>query len=533
MTSIPLILAYITSIMVHDRKKVPRLDRRDQKFADRIVTLIQQHEEEELEVTTETSLTSTDYDELDDDYDVESDMEQQEQEFNGIGAPKVVLFGKILVAIDRVWDAIRFYRLPGFNNNGSPKRRKPSCMFSKFKFLKNEKDLGKLVVYEKAGEIKPDRRSILAFISDQLYERTLTAINSGHILHDSVLRSMISEIISEFQIETTFYGSHGWLNNWKRAHRISSRSITTFTSRKRFTEKDKMAEKMNAFVKHAREEFQKYDPLRVYNMDQSGFQKELYTKRTLTNTGVQTVEVVTTGISHSYTVLPMIRLDGLLHPKLYVVFAEPTGEFPRNNPPVDTDNLVLRAAKGHIMGKDLMADFFDSVVFADDVEDDILCMGDSWPCWRRNDIIDSVRPPQKKIKLIIIPPGATGQIQPLDIGIFRTFKKFMKNLTEYAQRNHPEFLPHQRNSIILMLSQTYWMLGSPIFQEWRLYAWYAGGYVDSCPPRADKPTDFCFNRKVYGKCESPGCKRLSMIQCPFCSTNICFQEMIIEQHRCV
>ena len=169
------------------------------------------------------------------------------------------------------------------------------------------------------------------------------------------------------------------------------------------------------------------------------------------------MEVITgsaTGTTHSYTVLPMLRLDGYLHPKLYVVFSEPTGSFPTNPPPCNPDNLVLRAAKGHIMGKDLMADFFKSVAFTGDVADEVLFMVDSWPCWRNKEVINSVRPAHKNLETIIIPPGATGKIQPLDIGIFRQFKKMMKIITEYAQRKCPDFKPHQRDSIIKVLQHS-------------------------------------------------------------------------------
>ncbi|ULU03471.1 hypothetical protein L3Y34_002788 [Caenorhabditis briggsae] len=157
-------------------------------------------------------------------------------------------------------------------------------MFAKFKFLKTDNDLRRLVDYEKAGEIKPDSRAIIAFISAQLYERTIKEIKSGHILHDSVLHSIISEIIDDYQIETDFYGSPNWLNTWKRAHRISSRRITIFVSKKRFLDKDVLLQKMDQFVKDARVAFQGFDPLSTYNLDQSGFQKELFTKRTLAET---------------------------------------------------------------------------------------------------------------------------------------------------------------------------------------------------------------------------------------------------------
>ncbi|PIC23092.1 hypothetical protein B9Z55_016908 [Caenorhabditis nigoni] len=450
MTTTLLILLHVLAVFKHEPKK-PKLERTDQKLADRIISLLQQHEDGNLESYEETTLETCPDEELDPDYDPEECLESTERNFAGIGSPQMVLFGGILVAISKVWEAVLFYPLNGLYRNGRQKRRKPSSMFAKFKFLKTDMDLRRLVDYEKAGEIKPDSRAIIAFISAQLYERTIKEIRSGHILHDSVLRSIISEIIDDYQIETDFYGSPNWLNTWKRAHRISSRRITTFVSKKRFLDKDVLLQKMDQFVKDARVAFQGFDPLSTYNLDQSGFQKELFTKRTLAETGTETIEIVTssaTGITHSYTVLPMLRLDGLLHPKLYVVFAEPSGSFPQNPPPYNAPNLVLAAAKGHIMGKDLMADFFERVVFTDDVADDVLLVADSWPCWRRDDVIDSVRPPNKKVKTIIIPPGATGQIQPLDIGIFRQFKKFMKNLTEYAQRKEKDFKPHQRDSII-------------------------------------------------------------------------------------
>ncbi|EGT47336.1 hypothetical protein CAEBREN_19432 [Caenorhabditis brenneri] len=83
-----------------------------------------------------------------------------------------------------------------------------------------------------------------------------------------------------------------------------------------------------------------------------------------------------------------------------------------------------------------------------------------------------------------------------------------------------------------MISQSYWSICCPIFQEWRYYAWYAGGYVDHQPPEFDKPTDVCFNRRVYGPCEISGCNRLSMVFCGYCSKKICFQQFIVDCHRC-
>ncbi|EGT31815.1 hypothetical protein CAEBREN_19303 [Caenorhabditis brenneri] len=535
MSTTLLIVAYISSV-VKDAPKRPKLERKDQKLADRIVSLLRQHEEGFVESYEECSITTSADEDLDELWDPETALDQDEQKFEGIGSPMMVLFGNVLVTIENVWKAIHHYSISKTHRNGSTKRRLPSSMYTKFRFLKTENDLRRLVKYEKLGEVKPDKKCVIAFISAKLYEKTLDAIRAGHILHDDTLRSMIAEIKDEFRIDTEFYGSHNWVNAWKRAHRISSRKITTFVSKKKYLEKHLLVEKMDKFVRETRGAFDGYDPLRIYNLDQSGFQKELYTKRTLTETGTQIVEVQTSsagGITHSYTVLPMLRFDGVLHPKLYVVFAESTGSFPTTVPPFNAPNLVLAAAKSHIMGKVLLADFFKRVVFTNDVEDDVLLVADSWPCWTKKDVIDTVRPANKKVKTCIIPPGATGQIQPLDIGIFRQFKKFMKNLTEYAQRKHNDFAPHQRDSIIKMLSQTYWQLCCPTFQEWRAYAWFAGGYTDTRPPLFEKPTDYCFFGKVYGKCQSSGCCGVSMIRCAYCTKHLCFQDFIINFHRCV
>ncbi|EGT54253.1 hypothetical protein CAEBREN_19914 [Caenorhabditis brenneri] len=317
-TSTLLIIAYITSVIKDDPKK-PKLDRSDQKLGDRIVSLLRQNEEGFLEMSEETSLTTNAGEVLDENWDPQADLEKDELDFKGIASPQYVLFGKTLVAIEKVWEAVRWYPLQKRARNGGQRRREPSCMYNRFKFLRSEDDLKRLVAYEKAGEIKPDFRAVIAFISERLYEMVIKSINEGHILHDSTLYTMIAEIKDEFKIETSFVGSHHWLNNWKRAHRISSRKITRFVSKKKFMEKEAVQEEMDQFVKLARKTFEGYDPLRVYNLDQSGFQKELYTKRTLTETCSQDVEIITSsasGVTHSYTVLPMLRLDGVLHPNL-------------------------------------------------------------------------------------------------------------------------------------------------------------------------------------------------------------------------
>uniref|UniRef100_A0A8R1E752 Uncharacterized protein n=1 Tax=Caenorhabditis japonica TaxID=281687 RepID=A0A8R1E752_CAEJA len=79
--------------------------------------------------------------------------------------------------------------------------------------------------------------------------------------------------------------------------------------------KASVCEKVEKFVQEARQTFQNYTPLQVYNMDQ----KRVVYEKNIDQAGVITGSVA--GITHSYTVLPMLLGDGMLHPKFNVVFA--------------------------------------------------------------------------------------------------------------------------------------------------------------------------------------------------------------------
>ena len=68
----------------------------------------------------------------------------------------------------------------------------------------------------------------------------------------------------------------------------------------------------------------------VYNLNQSGFQLEMHSGRTLAIEGTRQVECVVQSISsttHSYTIQPTIFADGKLLSLLYLVLKEPSGKF--------------------------------------------------------------------------------------------------------------------------------------------------------------------------------------------------------------
>ena len=71
----------------------------------------------------------------------------------------------------------------------------------------------------------------------------------------------------------------------------------------------------------------------VYNTDQSGMQSEMHTGRSLAFKGSEQVTAKvqsTSATTHSYTIQLMVRIDGTLHPILFICLQEASGRFPQN-----------------------------------------------------------------------------------------------------------------------------------------------------------------------------------------------------------
>ncbi|ULU03473.1 hypothetical protein L3Y34_002788 [Caenorhabditis briggsae] len=83
MTTTSLILLHVLAVFKHQPKK-PKLERTDQKLADRIISLLQQHEDGNLESYEETTLETCPDEDLDPDYDPEECLESTERNFVGI-----------------------------------------------------------------------------------------------------------------------------------------------------------------------------------------------------------------------------------------------------------------------------------------------------------------------------------------------------------------------------------------------------------------------------------------------------------------
>uniref|UniRef100_A0A1I7UKP6 HTH CENPB-type domain-containing protein n=1 Tax=Caenorhabditis tropicalis TaxID=1561998 RepID=A0A1I7UKP6_9PELO len=427
--------------------------------------------------------------------------------------------------------AIYFGSKQGLNNNGTKVRPPLATMKKLFPFIKDENHLKKLREYEANGDIKKDRLNNLAFLSEELKKVVTTRLQEGAVLHDDSLRFFIAQIVKEFNLKIdNFSASNQWLAKWKRGFGLTSRKITKFVAILRHKNKDQLEKDAKEFVEKTNREMTHYNPSSIFNADQSGFQLEMHTARTLAITGSKHVHCVVQSVSnstHSYTVLPLVSADGKLHKKLFITLKESKGKFPKKGH-FQADNLFVTCHTSHIMTKELMKTFFENVVFDPAMPKDSLLILDSWSSWKDQSAIDSVTPSSNKCKVLVIPAGCTGLVQPCDVGLFGGFKKVVKTITGHGQLTNPKYKMFSRDATLKMISLVWWQLCHSKLEDWVRYAWHASGYNLPRPSQFFTPAQLLFPRDVARDCEAAGCLSTSFIRCIYCESHFCFKDFTIE-----
>jgi hypothetical protein len=134
------------------------------------------------------------------------------------------------------------------------------------------------------------------------------------IIHDSDLKRWAIRKSNELSPEK-FTVSKMWLWRFKQQYRIVSRKITKFVTRNYSKERDDQISTANLFVNSSKLLVQDYTDCEIFNTDQSGFNKEIHSGRTLEFKGSRHVEATVQSISsttHSYTIQPTISKSGRL-----------------------------------------------------------------------------------------------------------------------------------------------------------------------------------------------------------------------------
>ncbi|GAU90555.1 hypothetical protein RvY_02957 [Ramazzottius varieornatus] len=140
---------------------------------------------------------------------------------------------------------------------------------------------------------------------------------------------------------------------------------------------------------------------------------------------------------------------------------------------------------------------------------------------------DEVKPEELEYEMITIPPKVTGQIQPLNVLCFRTYKGYFRKVSNWIFLNIQPVQVHHRDVILKMHSLIYQQFTSPRFSNLIARAWHLSGYVDRSVEYVNL-TEFCF-QGLTGRCDHDKCERSLLLKCGWCKAPLCFYE---EYHFC-
>ena len=141
-----------------------------------------------------------------------------------------------------------------------------------------------------------------------------------------------------------FTASSHWLLNFKQRNGISSRKITKFVSKRENTDKVQINENAEKFTLDVKKLIPKYTLNSVLNADQSSFNYELVSNRTLSYSGEKNTSLLvrsSNAISHSYSVMPIITAAGELLSPVLICLQEVSGRLPERKSTFSPNNVVL------------------------------------------------------------------------------------------------------------------------------------------------------------------------------------------------
>jgi len=94
-------------------------------------------------------------------------------------------------------------------------------------------------------------------------------------------------------INPIFKASHSWVSTFKKSHRIVSRKIMKFVTRRTIEDSTELQNiQLMIFLETVKPLIEQFGCENVFNFDQSGFQLEIHSGRSLSNEGIKKIECI-------------------------------------------------------------------------------------------------------------------------------------------------------------------------------------------------------------------------------------------------
>ncbi|XP_036145093.1 uncharacterized protein LOC118646411 [Monomorium pharaonis] len=422
--------------------------------------------------------------------------------------------------------------------SGKTKPRSLEGVKQKFRQVTSIRQLRRWENYFIQGGSRPEK---LKKISQYTLDHFNEALERKIIIHDIDIARWASQAQNEENV-AGFKASEKWVQRFKKAHNIVSRKITKFVTKKSLLSKPDLENKCETFIANVKYYINRFGVENIYNSDQSGFQLEFHSGRTLAQKGIKNVESTVQSISattHSYTIQPTISADGRLLSPLFIVLKEITGTFgPRVQEILfNAPNIFVTASKSGKLTSNHVKTWLKEVFFPNVGPQSVLLL-DSWSGHCPNIVSETKPDSATDIVFLTIPAGTTGKIQPLDVYGFRLWKNFIKYFSDTIMLLNLALDLHNRNNILKLQSLTHHQFSSPRFQNIFKYAWTKSGYVENAydeylqviPIEFETPVDFCFKKNSKVKCDL--CDEIAIITCSWCRKSLCITHFFHEHHLC-
>ena len=364
-------------------------------------------------------------------------------------------------------------------------------------------------------------------INEYVLQRFVDAVENRCRIHDSDLTkwALAKKRIMGWE---DFKASPSWLLRFKKRSRIAVRTITHIVSKKSIENMDVITAKGMSFVDAIKPLINPSTLSSFYNVDQSGFKKELHSGGTLAFKGSRKIEAKVQSVgstTHSYTIMPLISADGILHTPMFVVLQETGDTFgPRvsqtmKKPP----NLRIACSKSGLVKKQLMNEWFLKIFLKGyPLEKHLLC--DSLSTYKNTSSIDEVKPDNQIYHLHIIPEGTTGSVQPLDVFFFRQWKSFVKKISDHVIMEDLNIQFFQRDNILTLQSLVHNQFSASRFNPFIRQAWVKAGYLNIVED-VENPVRICFDHLSACFCEQS-----AVIRCSWCDQQLCFKHFFEKYH---
>ena len=307
--------------------------------------------------------------------------------------------GKVYLSYKR--KAVTFWK------TGKKARRSLTSVQKNYRMVKSLQQLYRWEASVERGGTNADK---FAFIAEYVLQKFEEACDRRSIIHDINLRLWALEAKNQVDLPQ-FVASKWWIWNFKTVHRIVSRKITTFRTQFTFEDIDNIKNIAESFVSRVKSNIPAVGVEEIYNADESGFNLEIHSGRTLAKLGVKTVETTIQSVSsttHSYTIMPIISASGRFPSPLYIILKESTGTL---GPIVQRTlfrpvNIYIGASKSGKFTSEHFKTWF-SEVYLPNTSRRIMLLLDSWTGHCPNELQQLI-PQDKEVNFSMIPKKNDG-----------------------------------------------------------------------------------------------------------------------------